>query len=204
MNRTTSYIKSIIFFSVILLLGYDLKAQNIPAQNLTPVIEMSAEYPGGNQLFVQYVSKSLKYREVEHLLGVNGKVRVSFVVDSTGKLTDIIPQSNIGSGCEEEVADIISRSRPWKPAMQNGRAIKQKIVIPITFNVAKDIVNMGELRKGNDGYLFQIKEAVYDIDHAAAILGETFSPGQIEITTAYTGDKKPEGKSNVWLVKIKS
>jgi len=168
-------------------------------------IEQSADFPGGLQNFSRYIGARIVYREVEELIGVSGKVIINFVVDTAGRLTDIVPVSRIGSGCEEEIVNIITNSPRWKPGIQNGRNIKQRMTFPITLNFPKEVISMAEIRKAQNGYLFQIKDTVYDVDHAAAILGENFAGSQVEITLPYTGDEKfnLKKKKEIWLVKIK-
>lgn len=193
---------------IIMLTSACVYAQTMPdttGKKIIYVVEQSAEFPGGIERFYNYIGKRLETREVEQLIGVAGKVRVSFVVDTTGYLTNVEALSNIGCGCEQEVVHILNTCIQWKPAMQNSRKVRQKLVIPLTFNFPKETINMAELRKGNNGYLFQIKDVVYNIDQASKILGETFAANRVELATPHTGTELHglTGKPQIYLVHIK-
>ncbi|QKJ31323.1 energy transducer TonB [Mucilaginibacter mali] len=201
--------KQICITIVLILTFVYVNAQTMPdtaGKKITYVVEQSAEFPGGIERFYNYIGKRLEIREVEQLIGVVGKVKVSFVVDTTGHLTDVKALSNIGCGCEEEVVHILNTCVQWKAAMQNSRPVRQKLSIPLTFNFPRTNISMAELRKGADGYLFRIKGTIYSIDQAAGILGETFPFEKVEIATLYTEDDKYglEAKSQIYLVNIKS
>ena len=47
-----------------------------------------------------------------------------------------IAVKGIGAGCDEEAVRIIMNSRPWSPAKQRGKPVKQRMVLPITFKLA--------------------------------------------------------------------
>jgi len=218
--RSTPSLKVIFVLLLFLISACNLFAQNrkeadttikidepviITDQKPREFIEMAADFPGGLQRFYQYIGSSLKFREVERLIGVSGKVKISFVVGTDGHLGSIVALSKIGAGCEEEVVNLIAHSPYWKPARQNGTIVPQKMTIPVTINYPKDTVRMVELKQAVDGYLFNIKDTIYDIDKATVILGEKFPASMVEITTLYTEPKKfkLKNKPEIYLVKIK-
>lgn len=174
-------------------------------KTFTP-IEMMAEFPGGRERFSGYVIRQIRYPEILSLIGLNGQLKVSFTVDEKGKTTNIVPLSHVGYGLEEQLVSIISRSPLWVPAVQNGRQVKQSMVYPVTLNFPKTQIVMSEFKKANADYLFQIKDTIYDIDHATPLLGETFSPTHIDTAVLYTGTDKfnLKKKTEIWLVKMKN
>jgi hypothetical protein len=211
----------ILFLSLLLLLFFStIQAQNKTVGDTTihidepdensknnnfQVVESAAEFPGGIGRFYSLITSQIRFREVQQLIGISGKVKVQFEVGTNGKLTNIKALSNIGSGCEQDVVHAIANSPWWLPARQNNRLVVQRLVIPIAYNIPKDTIRMAELRAGACGYLFRIKDAVYTVDQAAKILGETFSASFVELATIYEDPEKFDVKKNeIWLVKIKN
>jgi protein TonB len=39
----------------------------------------------------------------------------------------------IGDGCDEEAIIVVKLSSPWKPGMQNGRAVRVAYSLPVSF-----------------------------------------------------------------------
>ena len=104
-------------------------------QEIFEIVEESAEPTGGYAAFYKYVKKNIKYPNQAKRMGVEGKVYVQFVVDTDGSITDVKAIRGIGAGCDEEAVRILSGSPKWKPGKQRGRAVKQRIVLPINFKL---------------------------------------------------------------------
>jgi protein TonB len=99
------------------------------------IVEESAEPLGGYAAFYKYVNKNIKYPNQAKRMGVEGKVYVQFVVDQNGNITDVKAIRGIGAGCDEEAIRVLRESPKWKPGKQRGRAVKQRIVLPINFKL---------------------------------------------------------------------
>src|SRR5258708_14064803 len=65
-------------------------------------IEHEPSFPGGIQAFFKYITSNLQYPAVAKLLGLTGKVYVSFVVERDGAISDVRPVKCLGAGCESE------------------------------------------------------------------------------------------------------
>ncbi len=101
------------------------------------VVEESATYPGGMNAFYEYVSKKMqgKYPAQARRMGIEGKVFVQFVVNRDGTIQDVNIMKGIGAGCDELAAKVIQESPSWKPGKQRGKAVRQRMVIPIFFKL---------------------------------------------------------------------
>ena len=60
---------------------------------------------------------------------------VQFVVDKDGSITDVKAVKGIGAGCDEEAVRVIKTSPKWSPGKQRGRAVKVRMILPITFKL---------------------------------------------------------------------
>jgi len=96
-------------------------------------VAQQAEFKGGMQKFLEYVGKKMKYPLQARRLGIEGKVFVQFIVERDGSITDVQAIRGIGAGCDEEAMKVIRESPKWNPGKQRGRAVRVRMVIPITF-----------------------------------------------------------------------
>ncbi len=99
------------------------------------IVENPAEFPGGIQAFYKWVSDNLEYPSQARRMGVEGRVYVEFIVDKDGSITEVTSVRGIGAGCDEEAVRVLQMSPKWSPPKQRGRAVKQKMIIPITFRL---------------------------------------------------------------------
>lgn len=98
------------------------------------IVEEGAEPDGGYDNYYKYIKKTLKYPSQARRMGTEGKVFVQFVVDKDGSVTEAKVIKGIGAGCDEEALRVIQGTK-WKPGKQRGRAVKQRIVMPISFKL---------------------------------------------------------------------
>lgn len=99
------------------------------------VVEDQPEPQGGMQAFYTYVGKNLQYPAQARRMGIEGKVFVQFVVNTDGTLTNVQAIKGIGGGCDEEAVRVIKNAPKWKPGKQRGRAVRVRMVLPITFKL---------------------------------------------------------------------
>lgn len=99
------------------------------------VVEETATPKGGMQAFYEYVGKKLKYPAQARRMGTEGKVFVQFVINKDGSISDVVAIKGIGAGCDEEAIRIIQGAPAWTPGKQRGKAVKQRMVLPITFKL---------------------------------------------------------------------
>ena len=176
-------------------------------------IENEPVFPGGIPAFYKYITGSLKYPKVAHILGLTGKVYISFVIDKDGSVTDVKPVKCMGAGCESEAVRVVSMSPKWSPGIQKGRAVRVQYNVPISFDlrtengdrVVPDKTSMKDLRKSEYGFAFFIKGQTYSLDDAQKILGKTFDPTTIAAVENFYDPKfnVPE-KKETYLVVMKN
>ncbi len=99
------------------------------------VVEESAEPKGGMPAFYKFVGEKIKYPAQARRMGVEGRVFVEFVVNRDGSIVDVRSIKGIGAGCDEEAVRIVQSAPAWKPGKQRGKAVRQKMVIPIIFKL---------------------------------------------------------------------
>ncbi len=100
------------------------------------IVEESASPIGGYPVLYEYIAKNIKYPQEARSKGVEGKVFIEFVVNVDGTLSDFVPIKGIGAGCDQESIRVLQTSTiAWTPGKQQGKSVKQRMVIPITFKL---------------------------------------------------------------------
>jgi len=108
---------------------------NVPSDGIYMEVDVSPEPLDGMPAFFEYVAKNLKYPSDARKAGIEGKVFVQFVVNTDGKITTVQAVRGIGYGCDEEAVRVISGSDKWKPGMKDGKVVKVRMILPITFKL---------------------------------------------------------------------
>lgn len=107
------------------------------AQKLYPE-ELWKEIGPGHTLTPIKLIKAVpaKYPLAYRLVATEGEVWVGFVVDATGKVTDVKPLTEFDS---KFVAAAIKAVKQWKfePATRDGKPVPALVTVPIQFRLEK-------------------------------------------------------------------
>ncbi len=99
-------------------------------------IEKYPEFPGGQEAFIKFLRKNLRYPGLAAENGIQGKVILSFIIERSGQLSQIKVMRGIGSGCDEEAMRVLSKSPQWKPGVQNNQNVRVAYTLPINFSLS--------------------------------------------------------------------
>ncbi|MBN8653644.1 MAG: energy transducer TonB [Cytophagales bacterium] len=111
------------------------KVEEEKSDEVFTIVEVTAEPKGGLPAFYKYVAENIQYPVQAKRMGIQGRVFVEFVVNKDGSLTNVIAVKGIGAGCDEEAVRIVKNAPAWNPGRQRGHAVKQRMVVPITFKL---------------------------------------------------------------------
>ena len=105
--------------------------------NRPPVVapDRPTQPVGGNQVFFDWIEKNQQYPLQARQRKIQGKVMVEFVVQADGSLTDARVIRKLGSGLDDEALRLIRTAPKWEPATFQGKPIKQKMVLPVLFQL---------------------------------------------------------------------
>jgi protein TonB len=98
-------------------------------------VENPAEFPGGTGEWARYLQKNLRYPDGAIDNGTQGVVRVQFIVDKEGNISEVQSLNDPGDGLAEEAVRIIKKGPKWKPAEQNGRKVIYRHIQAVTFRL---------------------------------------------------------------------
>ncbi len=98
--------------------------------------EVMPAYPGNNDALADYINSNLVYPSQAIDNNVKGTVHVQFVVDKNGNISDVKTVGNkVGYGLDEEAVTVVSKFPKWTPGKVNGKNVKTRLTIPITYKL---------------------------------------------------------------------
>ncbi|WP_201985683.1 energy transducer TonB [Hymenobacter rubidus] len=113
----------------------DIAASAHPDRPAVVAPDRATQPVGGNEAFFEWIEKNQKYPTLARQRKIQGKVMVEFIVQTDGSLTDARVIKRLGSGLDEEAMRLIKTAPKWEPAMFQGKPIKQKMVLPVLFQL---------------------------------------------------------------------
>ena len=97
------------------------------------VVESMPTFQGGDAARIKYLNSNIKYPTIARESGIQGRVFVTFVVETDGRVTDVKILRGIGGGCDEEAVRVIKNMPKWVPGKQRGKSVKVQFTFPINF-----------------------------------------------------------------------
>ena len=121
----------------------------------------------------------MKYPETARKEGIQGRVYVTFVVETDGTITDIRVLRGIGGGCDEEAVRVVKTMPKWTSGVQREQAVRVQFNLPIRFvldgkktNASSDEKQI-KLKKNNNGNVkmtYQIVDEMPQFDGGESAL----------------------------------
>lgn len=111
------------------------KPDNISQKPIFIVVEEMPTFQGGDESRVKFLADNIKYPQMAKASGIQGTVLVTFVIDETGRVTDVKVLRGIGGGCDEEAIRVVKMMPPWNPGRQDGQAVCVQFNMPIKYTL---------------------------------------------------------------------
>lgn len=150
--------KIITLSALLLLLDSNLKAQNVvnptnEKDNITilravgddstvsdkekvyQVVEQQPSFPGGREELFKYLAYNARYPIDAAKNKIEGRVLVTFVVEHDGSISNVNVANSVYPSLDKESIRVVSGMPKWIPGKANGKTIRVKYTIPITFRL---------------------------------------------------------------------
>lgn len=112
-------------------------AENEDLITIKEIVDEMPSFPGGMTALMGYMSKNIKYPAIAQKLGIEGPVRMSFVIDYEGKIKDISIVNSVDPSLDTEAVRVIRNMPDWKPAMKDGHPVSVVYQFPVTFRLGR-------------------------------------------------------------------
>jgi|GEM_PF-1416275 len=119
----------------------DLKTDPVTAAKVSDATETDsriysegsdAEYKGGAAAWLQFLNTNCKYPDEAVTGEIAGTVKVKFVVEKNGSVSNVEALSG-PAVLQKEAIRVISASKQWEPMTLNGHKVRSYKIQPIVF-----------------------------------------------------------------------
>jgi protein TonB len=97
--------------------------------------DVMPSFPGGEEKLAQFLKDNIKYPQEALDKQREGTVYVSFVVDATGKISDVRMLKRQAFGMDQEAMRVVKMMPNWIPGMNNGKAVAVQYTLPVKFSL---------------------------------------------------------------------
>lgn len=127
-----------------LLLAFAIQAPTGPSSPDMNTIDLSAseqmpQFPGGITALMAYMSKNLLYPEAAKKENAEGRVNLSFVVGTDGRVSEVRAHRKEGEkwrqDFEDEAIRIAQAMPDWEPGYAGGRPVSVRLTLPVRFKL---------------------------------------------------------------------
>ena len=114
------------------------------------VVEEMPQYPGGVGKLMEYVSMNVRYPKEAESKSIQGRVVTTFVVEKDGSITDAEVIKSVDPALDAEALRVVKAMPKWTPGKQEGKPIRVKYTMPITFALqGGDVIPDGKVKGTN-------------------------------------------------------
>jgi protein TonB len=99
--------------------------------------ETAPQFPGGQPALDKYITKNVNYPQQAIDDDMSGIVHVSFIIDEQGNVTKakVLDRASVGDGLDQEALRVVRAMPSWKPGKVNGKKVRTRMELPISFQV---------------------------------------------------------------------
>jgi periplasmic protein TonB len=100
------------------------------------IVEDMPKFKGGDiNKFREWVQKRVRYPEIASENGIQGRVYITFVVETSGLVSNVSVTRSVDALLDEAAKEAVEASPKWEPGMQRGRPVRVRYSIPIIFQI---------------------------------------------------------------------
>jgi TonB family protein len=112
-----------------------VQAQNEETQSdqVFMMVEEMPQFPGGEKALREFITSNIRYPKEAQENGIQGKVYVTFVIDTLGSVVDAKIARGVDPSLDKEALRVVSDLPKWQPGKQRGKLVKVSYTVPISF-----------------------------------------------------------------------
>ena len=98
-------------------------------------VDVKPEFPNGNDGLVKYLSENIKYPKDAVKQKIQGRVLVTFVVDTDGSIQDVKVAKAVYPSIDKESVRVVKKMPKWTPGKKDGCPVRVQYTLPIAFHL---------------------------------------------------------------------
>lgn len=104
-------------------------------KDLFVVVEELPQFKGGNEALMSWMIANMQYPEEARKNGITGKVFVSFLISSSGRIQNVEVTKTVHPLLDAEAKRLVSNMPDWKPGTQAGKPVDVSYQMPVEFKL---------------------------------------------------------------------
>lgn len=126
------YIFSLICF--FFMMALPMNAQSESNTKVYDVVDKMPCFPGGNKGLMTFIAQNLVYPVTAQENGVQGRVIVSFVVETDGSIINVKVARSVDPSLDREAMRVVKAMPKWTPGKKDGKPVRVKYTVPMVFH----------------------------------------------------------------------
>ena len=102
---------------------------------LSASADSAPAFPGGDVAMAEYITANMKYPATARDNGIEGVVELEATVKADGSIGQIKIVRMLDPDLEQEAIRLVKSMPAWTPAEAAGKAVEQKVTIPVKFTL---------------------------------------------------------------------
>ena len=105
---------------------------------VAPIVDfpdVEAGFPGGAAAMMKWINDNIKYPQTSIEMNEQGRVFLSFVVETNGSISNVKIERGISIDLDREAKRVIKKMPKWVPGESAGRAVRARCRLPINFQL---------------------------------------------------------------------
>lgn len=98
-------------------------------------LDQAPQFIGGDAALAAFLQKHLVYPELCKEHGIEGRVEVEFVINYSGKVSDVKVYSGAQKLLDREATRVVRKMPKWRPGFNQGAPVACRYRIPIVFKL---------------------------------------------------------------------
>ena len=99
------------------------------------VVQQIPVFPGGWSMFMQWLTKNLKYPATAQQAKIQGTVVCSFIVNKDGSVSDVKVSKSADPILDREAMRVMKMMPKWKPGLDKNKVCRTMIAVPVVFQL---------------------------------------------------------------------
>jgi TonB family protein len=100
-----------------------------------PMVDEPAEFPGGIEGLMNFLTTNLRYPEEARMKGLEGNVFITLIVEKDGTVTSVEPVKGVSPVLDAEAVRVVESFPKWAPGKKDGVVVRSAFVVPIKFKL---------------------------------------------------------------------
>ncbi|MBO4821702.1 MAG: energy transducer TonB [Prevotella sp.] len=110
---------------------------SLDSPHVFEVVDSMPHYDGDTKEMLLFLKRQVTYPSYEMLLGIEGKVTVTFVVERDGSISAPSVIFPVSPGIDRMAVEAVMAMPRWVPGKKNGVVVRTRTGVPVTFKLDK-------------------------------------------------------------------